>query len=174
MKFFHNSLLQRRNQNMILTLVQSSGEITDSSEDIEKELVNHFKILLTEPNQDRMKAIQEISMHIPKLITPDENHFLMGLTSLKEVERPFMDMKIGKSLGPNGFTSNFFQKCWKTIRKYIWQVVEESQMSGSMIKSFNATFLALIPKETKENTVEKFRPISLCNVIYKKISKMME
>jgi hypothetical protein len=46
-KFFHNSLLQRRNMNRISTLVQSLGERTDSPVDIEKELVNHFKTLLT-------------------------------------------------------------------------------------------------------------------------------
>jgi hypothetical protein len=56
-KFFHNSLLQRRNQNRILTLVQGLGERTDSHEVIERELVNHFKTLLTEPDQDRMEVI---------------------------------------------------------------------------------------------------------------------
>jgi hypothetical protein len=77
----------------------------------------------------------------------------MGLASVKEVERPVMDREIGKSSGPNGFTSNFFQKCWKIIRKYIWEVVEESQTSCSMIKDFNATFLALIPKEIEAKIV---------------------
>jgi hypothetical protein len=43
----------------------------------------------------------------------------MGLASLKEVERTIMDMKIGKSPSPDGFTSNFFQKCWKIIEKDI-------------------------------------------------------
>jgi hypothetical protein len=97
----------------------------------------------------------------------------MSPTSLKEVESTIMDMKTGKSLSPDGFTSEFFQKCWKIIGKYIWEVVEESRMSGSMLKDFNATFLALIPKEKEANTTENFRPIVLCNIIYKIVSKLV-
>jgi hypothetical protein len=84
-----------------------------------------------------------------------------------------MDMKIGKSLGPDGFTSNFFQKYWKIIRKGIWEVVDESRKSGSILKYFNATFLVLIPKEKEANTTEKFKPIAICNVIYKIVSKLV-
>jgi hypothetical protein len=71
-------------------------------------LINHFKLLLSEPEKDRTEAIQEITNHIPKLVTPNQKIFLMGPTSLKEVERIVMEMKMRKSPGPNGFTSEFF------------------------------------------------------------------
>jgi hypothetical protein len=82
-------------------------------------------------------------------------------------------MKMGKSPSLDGFTIEFFQKYWKIFGKDIWEVVEESQNSGSMIKAFNATFIALIPKEKEANTTETFRPIALCNVIYKIVSKLV-
>ena len=69
----------------------------------------------------------------------------MGPTSPEEVERAFMEMKKGKSPGLDGFTTNFFQKCWKVIGKDVLEVVEESRTSGSMLKYFNATFISLIP-----------------------------
>jgi hypothetical protein len=52
-------------------------------------------------------------------------------------------------------------------------VVEESRSSKSILQAFNATFIALIPKEKEANTTGKFRPIALCNVIYKIISKLI-
>jgi len=52
-------------------------------------------------------------------------------------------------------------------------VVEDSRCSTSILKSLNSTFLALIPKEEEANTPTKFRPIALCNVIYKIISKFV-
>ena len=39
--------------------------------------------------------------------------------------------------------------------------------------STNSVFLALIPKEKDANTFDRFRPISLCNIGYKIITKTM-
>ena len=37
----------------------------------------------------------------------------------------------------------------------------------------NSTFLALIPKEDNPSSVDRFRPISLCNVSYKILAKLL-
>ena len=52
-------------------------------------------------------------------------------------------------------------------------IVEESRTKKGVLKAFNATFLTLIPKEVGADTPDKFRPIALCNVIYKIISKII-
>jgi hypothetical protein len=39
--------------------------------------------------------------------------------------------------------------------------------------STNSSFLALIPKESNPSSFARFRPISLCNVSYKIISKII-
>ena len=45
--------------------------------------------------------------------------------------------------------------------------------SGSLFKPLNHTFITLIPKISFPNQVSHFRPISLCNAIYKVISRIM-
>eukprot|EP00253_Pinus_taeda_P003415 PITA_03415 len=42
-----------------------------------------------------------------------------------------------------------------------------------MYPGLNATFIALIPKAENSNSPEKFRPITLCNIIYKIVSKVV-
>ena len=42
-----------------------------------------------------------------------------------------------------------------------------------MLKYFNTTFLSLIPKSEGADVPGKFRPIFLCNVIYKIIDKVI-
>jgi len=55
----------------------------------------------------------------------------------------------------------------------VWKVVEESRTMHWLLPSLNATFIALISKEEHPSTLDKFRPIALCNVIYKIISKVI-
>ena len=53
-----------------------------------------------------------------------------------------------------------------------WKI-EECQLSCRMSKFFNSTFLALFLKVEKPLTFDEFRPISLCNCVYKIISKII-
>jgi hypothetical protein len=82
-------------------------------------------------------------------------------------------MPLGKAPGPDGFTTDFFHYYWDMIREEVWQVVEESRTSGQVLLTLNATFLTLIPKEERVTHPKQYRPISLCNVIYKIITKVI-
>ena len=82
-------------------------------------------------------------------------------------------MALGKAPGPDGFTSNFFHHLWGLIKGEVFEIIEESRDNKGVVKAFNATFLTLIPKEAGTDISDKFRPISLCNVIYKIISKVI-
>jgi hypothetical protein len=53
------------------------------------------------------------------------------------------------------------------------EVMEESRRLGKVTGALNATFIALIPKSDKPDSFGGFRPIALCNLIYKIISKII-
>jgi hypothetical protein len=50
-----------------------------------------------------------------------------------------------KSPGYDGFTMGFFQACWEVLKAYIVNVFHEFHARGTFEKSFNATFMSLIP-----------------------------
>jgi hypothetical protein len=91
----------------------------------------------------------------------------------EEVDQAAKSMPPGKAPGPDGFTTDFFQHCWDIVRKEVWEVVEESRTSGQVLPALNATFLTLILKEEWVTNPKQFRPIALCNVIYKIITKVI-
>ena len=53
------------------------------------------------------------------------------------------------------------------------KAVQEFFGARNLLKELNATFLVLIPKILGVDSMDKFRPISLCNSFYKIISNIL-
>jgi hypothetical protein len=67
----------------------------------------------------------------------------------------------------------FFKTYWEVVKHDIYGVVEDSRRSASILKALNAIMITLIPKENEAITLDRYRPIALCNVVYKIISKVI-
>eukprot|EP00253_Pinus_taeda_P023063 PITA_23063 len=171
--FFHKTTVQRRMINQISYVNNEQGAKIETHEEIEHEFLNYFKQMNQEPNINITEAIDNIIRHITRIITEDHNTLLLKPISLQEVESAVNQLKAGKAPGPDGFTSNFLQHFWDLIKWEVWQVVEESRTLQWMYPGMNATFIALIPKVEESNTPDKYRPIALCNIIYKIVSKVV-
>jgi len=81
-----------------------------------------------------------------------------------------------KSFGtprPDGFPPRFYQHFWYILKDEVVGVVHEYFPSKQVLGRLNHNFLALIPKIEEARTIYAFRPISLCNAIYKIISKVV-
>jgi hypothetical protein len=172
-KFFHRTAIQRRHSNKITHLISDEGETIHSHADMEKTLIKHFQDLLTEPIQDRQEAIQKITRHVPALVTQEQNAALLRPFTIEEVDQALQDTPKCKAPGPDGFTSDFFHYCWPMIRTEVWEILEDSRATGQVLQALNATFLTLIPKEGQAHRPKQYRPIALCNVIYKILTKVI-
>ena len=73
----------------------------------------------------------------------------------------------------DGYMINFFHHFWDMIKMEVWRFVEDSRQDRGVLQTFNATFLTLIPKSEVADSPSQFRPIALCNVIYKIIPKVI-
>jgi hypothetical protein len=75
--------------------------------------------------------------------------------------------------GEDGYHALFFQQCWDTVADSLLHFVNHVWVSHSLISFINNTLIVMIPKIDKPEFVSQFRPISLCNVVYKIISKVI-
>ncbi|KAK4389931.1 hypothetical protein Sango_2330100 [Sesamum angolense] len=82
----------------------------------------------------------------------------------KEVKEMVSNINKDSVAGPDGFTSTFYQACWKFIAKDIWEAAKDFFVGTPMPRSFIVTTITLIPKIDSTQTWSDFRPISLCNI----------
>lgn len=82
-------------------------------------------------------------------------------------------MTDGKYHWPDGFIVSFFKHRWHFLLSKVLRIMEEYHSSRSILPNLNATFILLVPKEENVASLGNFFTISLCNVIYKLISKVV-
>ena len=73
----------------------------------------------------------------------------------------------------DGISPIFYKTYWHIVGEDVISIVLNALKSGTVHESLNSTFISLIPKVKNPTRVAKFRPISLCNVVYKLIAKVV-
>lgn len=76
-----------------------------------------------------------------------------------------------KALSPDGFPGSFIQQGWEIVGRSTCDFVKHVSMNPSKIAGVNKTDICLISKINSPEFVNQFRQISLCNTIYKAVSK---
>ena len=162
-----------RSHNIISLIKDEGGNLHNSHAKIEEVLVKHFQGIAKETCYDREKFIGNFTKQIPRLVFREDNFNLNKPVTEEEVNEVLKEMQNGKAPGPDGFNVDFIKACWNIVKQDILNVVEDSRMNRTILKTLNTSFIALIPKQEVAQMPDKFRPIALCNMVYKLISKVV-
>jgi hypothetical protein len=92
---------------------------------------------------------------------------------LKISELAVFNLGPTKAPGPDGFQAIFFQKAWGLIGDEVSKVCLCILKGEGSMKEFNISNVVLIPKVNNPTKIQDFRPISLCTIIYKIVTKVM-
>ena len=169
-KFFHASTTQRKRRNFIKGLRDAWGTWHEDEDHISGMLTAYFAELFTSSNPHDLDRVLD---GVQSVVTDDMRADLAKPYMMEEVEFAIKEMAPLKALGPDGMPLLFYQTYWSKVGKDISLAVLSSLNSGSLLKSINHTFITLIPKVQNPERVIDFRPINLCDVIYKIVSKVI-
>ena len=91
----------------------------------------------------------------------------------EEISGALKSLKAFKTSGPNGLQARFFQRFWLLVGESVKKEVNQIFSSPTMLNYLDRTLITLIPKCRNPESLSNYQPISICNTVYKVVTKMI-
>ena len=95
------------------------------------------------------------------------------MVSTKEIKEALWSMKPYKVPRPDGLHAGFFQRFWLIFGDSMRKEVEKVFIERKVPEYLNNAHIILVPKIQGPETFGNYRPINLCNSVYKIITKII-
>ena len=142
----------------------------EDEEEIGELVVNYYvKLFSTTHPTEFSELLQALQ---PK-VTVEMNRMLGKVFTKDEVRSAMKQMYSLKALGPDGMPPLFYQHFWPNIGEVVTKNILDFLNNGLSPPNFNETHIVLIPKIKEPKRVSDYRPISLCNVVFRITSKVI-
>lgn len=162
--------MKRRQCNKIMGLENAQGVRCTEPGQVDVIAVSYFQNLFFTCNPIRFMEITEC---VEARMSVEDSRRLMQLVTEKKVLHIMFQIPANKSSGPDGFIGSFFHEYWDVEAKDIVDMVQAFWFSGKLLWKLNHTHLVLISKVARPQTMAQLQPISLCNMAYKVIAKLL-
>ncbi|XP_042939332.1 uncharacterized protein LOC122274351 [Carya illinoinensis] len=123
--------------------------------------------------QKTSAGIEEALQGMEPMVTLEMNRNLLAECTFEEVKNAVFEMQPLSSPGPDGFCAGFYQDNWTIVGDKVFSTVKDFFSTRSGTGEVNDTYIVSIPKKKCPDLVTEYRPISLCNVLYKIVAKVL-
>lgn len=172
-RFFHLFLNHRRNINAIWHIKTNNRDWVHSTNDILREAISYFENFYKA--WVGVNIVDQIwgSEDYPSMFNKESNQVIFHPITLEEILWVLKSFAKDKCPCPDGWTMDILIHFFDLMGEDLVDLVGEWWLSRQISRAINSTFLALILKKYDPSSFEDLRPISLCNIIYKLISKVI-
>lgn len=171
-KYFHISTLKHRDPNQISHINTKRGGITNE-EEITMGMMNHFSSILSVQKFMNMHDQEKLLITFPNLFFYIQKKNLVGIPSSSKIKYIVISFNRNKAPRLDGFTMCNSQEMWNIIYQDESNVVKDFFGARILLREINSNIFVLSPKQLGIDSIDQFRPISLCNTLYKIISKVL-
>ena len=172
-EYFKQLSESNKKKTFIRELCNEKGEVTKDKKEILHIIRRFYEKLYS--CRITLENIEESGFFadIPKL-SEESRNLCEGEITHEECFNVLKNMKLNKSPGNDGFSVEFYLTFWPYIGGLIVDAFNESFVSGNLSVSQKQGVITLIEKDGKDPLqIKNYRPITLLNVDYKILSKVL-
>lgn len=172
--YFHAVATTRKRRNVVKSLQMEDGSWETGEKEIRSAFLKHFRSIYTsdQPKSVHSPDWKEVLSQIPKLSAHAASH-IVSLPTDPEIFKIVMSLGPDKSPGPDGINARLVQENWQHFGPAILAEIHSFFSTGQMPSHIARSNIVLIPKSLEAAKVTEYRPISVCNISYKIISKLI-
>ncbi|OMO67823.1 reverse transcriptase [Corchorus capsularis] len=171
-KYFHAVANQRKRRNFITSVTDDAGEVHCDQDSITRIIMDYYQSIFSSDNPNRNDILKVTSL-IGQRVSPKMSDLLDKEFTSKDIKEAIFQMNPCKAPGPDGMNPCFFQTYWHIVGRDIVKMALGFLNDGDPLPAINHTNIVLIPKLANPSSVRDYRPISLCNVMMKIITKAL-
>ena len=171
-KYFFN--IEKRNsyKKSINKLKTSDNSVTESQETILKEMKLFYKNLYSKQElEDGDIFLNQINLPSTMPIATENN--LKTDIELEEIQKAVKMMQPNKSPGEDGLPIEFYRFFWNDIKDYLFNSYKYSIENGNLSITQKRGVISLLPKKNDLLLLKNWRPLTLLNVDYKILAKVI-
>ncbi|XP_074347583.1 uncharacterized protein LOC141686447 [Apium graveolens] len=151
-RFFHNYASGRKRHNQLTRLKNKNGVWKENREDIRAIITEYFEELF----QATTLAGGLSEREVINRVTEEQKHKLLIPVTHEKVKE-----------------AGFYQAYWSIVGNDVVKFCQSFFLTGELSDGINRTMVCLIPKTKHPHQMTDIRPISLCNVLFRILSKVM-
>ena len=172
-RYFLQLEKHRQENNSIKEIETDDGKLLTKTEDILDEIQNFYKNLYSCTKNEESK-MKEIGKFITSKVSDEDKDFCDNQITLEEIFKSLNGMSKNKSPGSDGLTVSFYLKFFHLFGGIFQKIFKEINEKKIMPRSMRLGLITLIyKKKGKRNKISNYRPISLLNVDYKILARIM-
>ncbi|WOL04215.1 hypothetical protein Cni_G12936 [Canna indica] len=170
-KKFHNIVKLKRRNNRTAEIEIGARIIKDEGQMAEEFAVFYGNLW---KDKDRGSSqLQRLEKYKWNTISEAYRRRLCIQISVEEVWNAMVGFGRGKSPGVDGYIVEFYIQHWEHMKCAVIKEVNSVFKNNIMPAGWNNTKLVMIPKHEKSRKIQEFRPIAVCNTIYKIVAKII-
>ncbi|GMJ05748.1 hypothetical protein HRI_004244000 [Hibiscus trionum] len=166
--FFHKWASVRKKKNTISKLQNDDGVWLSEDTDMIDLAASYFQKLFTSSDVVDDRRLLDC---VQPVVTGEMNSRLTSPFTREEIDTALRSMAPLKASGLDGYPALFYQRYWSIVGGEVSDYCLQILNNNGDLTLINSANIVLLPKVACPTSMAQFRPISLCNVLYKIIAK---